>query len=68
MKQYNFQINPDHDRREWAEVQAYTDTFCTRHEAVDLAAKLARLLKAEVRLTCGDDPMKLSGAYFRMKQ
>lgn len=67
MKQYNFQINPDSDRRDWEQIQAYTDSFCTRHEAIDLAIKLARLLKAEVRLTCGNDPAKLSGAYFSIK-
>ena len=62
---FNFQINPDDCRKDWHKVPPYRRSCDDRVAAVQLARKLAKLYKAEVRLSEGEDPMSVSGSYFR---
>ena len=61
---FNFQTNPDHDRKQWDDVPVIPKLIPDRIAAVQLAKKVARLFKAEVRLTEGNYPFTTSGAYF----
>jgi len=65
---YNFQINPDKERRQWDEIKAHAYPFEDRVTAVLFAKRLARVFQAEVRMTEGRDPARLSGSYFRHSQ
>lgn len=62
---FNFQINPDHHRRNWDEIIPYEKIMEDRVSAVALARRVARIFKAEVRLTEGNYPFITSGSYFR---
>ncbi len=62
---FNFQINPDNDRKSWDKIPHRTKHMTDRDTAVILAKKTARLFKAEVRLTEGNYPFTTSGSYFR---
>ncbi|WP_214226667.1 hypothetical protein [Pedobacter sp. B4-66] len=66
--QFNFQINPDHDRKHWDAIRPHKKLMSDRVSAVMLAKKVARLFKAEVRLTEGDYPFTTSGSYFNNKE
>lgn len=61
---FNFQINPDHNRKEWEAIPTHSRMIRDRVTAILLAKKVARLFKAEVRLTEGHYPFTTSGAYF----
>lgn len=61
---FNFQINPDSNRKIWDDVPVIVKFIADRGEAVQLAKKSAKLFKAEVRLTEGINPLNKSGAYF----
>ncbi|MCF3109581.1 hypothetical protein LL912_12440 [Niabella sp. CC-SYL272] len=63
--QFNFQINPLDHREAWERVPVYRRKFTDRVAAIHFAERLARLYKAEVRLSEGTDPLRESGAYFR---
>jgi len=63
--QFNFQINPDNDRKDWEQVKVHVKVLSDRVTAVQLARKVARLFKAEVRLTEGKYPFRVSGSYIR---
>ena len=62
---FNFQINAHTTRKPWDEVAAHVRHFSDRAAAVQFARKLARLFDAEIRLTEGSDPARLSGSYIR---
>jgi hypothetical protein len=62
--QFNFQINPNNDRKSWDMVPPHKRMMADRASAVILAKKVARRLKAEVRLTEGNYPDTTSGSYF----
>lgn len=62
---FNFQINPDSSRVEWPKVPVYRKLCEDRVVAAQFARKLAKLYKAEVRLSEGADPMAVNGDYFR---
>lgn len=61
---FNFQINPDNDRKDWDDIPVIPKLMTDRITAVQLAKKVARLFKGEVRLTEGNYPFTTSGAYF----
>lgn len=61
---FNFQINPDNDRKPWDEIEVLSRWMADRVTAVQLAQKVAQLFNAEVRLTEGNYPYTTSGAYF----
>ena len=61
---FNFQINPDNDRKDWEQIPIIPKIMPDRIKAVQLAKKVSRLFKAEVRLTEGNYPFTTSGAYF----
>lgn len=61
---FNFQINPDRKRKGWEEIKPHVKIMEDRVAAIQLAQKVARLFKAEVRLTEGDYPFTTSGSYF----
>lgn len=62
---FNFQINPEGNRKDWEEVPVITLFLSDRHSAVRLAKQAAKDFTAEVRLTEGINPLMKSGAYFR---
>lgn len=64
---FNFQINPDNNRKAWDNIHAHSRTFQDWVTAVHFAKRLARIFKGEVRLTTGN-PDRASGAYFYYKQ
>lgn len=61
---FNFQINPQSNRKAWEEVPVISNFFTDRVSAIQTARKAAQLFKAEVRMTEGNNPLKKSGAYF----
>nr|WP_199077101.1 hypothetical protein [Pedobacter sp. ASV19] len=65
---FNFQINPDDNRKDWDNVTVHTKVITDRPTAIHLAQKVARLFKAEVRLTEGHYPFTTSGSYFHHKR
>lgn len=62
---FNFQINPNDNRKPWDKIEAYKREFPDRTAAVLFAQRVARIFKCEVRLTEGTDAFTTSGAYFR---
>ncbi len=62
---FNFQINPECNRKDWEDVPVITLFLSERQTAVRLAKQAARNFKADVRLTVGLNPLQQSGAYFR---
>lgn len=62
---FSFQINPDHDRKAWEQVAASSLYLPDRAEAIQFAQRLAKVCRAEIRLTEGADPFCCSGTYIR---
>lgn len=62
---FNFQINPEGNRKDWEEVPVITLFLSERQTAVKLAKQAAKDFTAEVRLTEGINPLMKSGTYFR---
>lgn len=65
---FNFQINPDDARKDWEDIPVIPKIMPDRIQAIQLAKKVSRLFKAEVRLTEGNYPYTTSGAYFHHAQ
>lgn len=62
-RQYNYQIRPFSDKRDWDDIEAIKRSENDRVAAIIYGKRLARAFKAEVRMTEGDDPAKTSGTY-----
>jgi hypothetical protein len=61
--QFNFQIKPKNDRKEWEDVEVYYRILCDRKTAVHFARSFSKKFKSEIRLTEGKNPFKTSGTY-----
>jgi tryptophan synthase beta subunit len=61
--QFNFQMKPRNDRRDWEDVEIYYQTYCDRKTALHFARCFSKKYQSEIRLTEGKEPLKTSGTY-----
>ena len=66
--QYNFQMKPRSDKREWEKVEVFSKTYCDRTTAIRYARNISKKLNTEIRLTEGKEPFKTSGTYIYENQ
>ncbi|MGN7706883.1 addiction module toxin RelE [Chryseobacterium sp. 22543] len=64
-KQYNFQIKPHNDNRDWEQIEFFFKTYRKKASAIHYAHNLSIKFKAEIRLTEGKDPFSVSATYIR---
>ncbi|RKE47144.1 addiction module toxin RelE [Sphingobacterium detergens] len=64
---FNFQINSD-KYRYWEDVPVISTILPDRFSAVLIARKVAKLFKADVRMSEGKEAMKSSGSYFTFQE
>ena len=66
--QYNFQMKPRNDKREWEQVEIFSKMECDRTTAIQYARNISKKLNTEIRLTQGTEPFKTSGTYIYENQ
>jgi hypothetical protein len=61
--QFNFQMKPRNEKRDWETIEIHYRTYCDRNTAIRYARRLSKIFNSEIRLTEGTDPFKTSGTY-----